>query len=795
MKKIFLMATLLLAAMQASAADVDLVLAHATAKHFMQGDVSGTRFAGMPASEVKLLHAEANSSRPDQAVYYIFNSNKGFVIVAGDDRANQILAYGDRPLDMKRMPDNMKFWLSTYKTQIEYLQAHPGLVVDQPSLKHRLNTATVEPMLTAEWDQSAPYYNHCPKYNGSYCLTGCPATSLSMVFYYWKYPTDPTPEVEGYTNESYGFQVEPLPSITFDWDNMLDRYSGSYTPEQADAVAWLMRYVGQEEHMDYTPSGSGAMGADILRAVHFFGYDESAELVFKTRTDDNGIDTAVYYTDTEWAELLQNELAEGRPVVYCAYDYSDWWGWSGHAFNVDGYTASTDTYHVNWGWSGDGNGDFALNAFSSGGYNFNIEQQMIMGIQPPVKGPSIRVSPSKSDISAYVGQTATATFTVKGQELGSAITLTLNDDSGFFTIDASSVSVDEQQGGKVITVTYAPQESGNHTATIVLSNPAAEDKVVTINGVATLETYRPVMLPADSAFINLTSFRADWTDQTDAKNVASYTLEVSTRPATMLMLDADFSGLPSGSNVASNATDYLPEGWGFSGSSLWLDGGCLSLGYNSTITTCPIDLTGYDKVTVIVRGKNDNYYSSTAYLTVATSRESKVLGFAEEYADYAYVLDCDDSEIISFTMGSMYGDIVSIKVYGGELDDLKLLAAAETGDATYRLVTDITNRFYTVKDLEAAGTFYYRVKAFYIDGTESSWSKAMNVTLFDNGQTYELGDVNQDGVVNITDLTCLIDHLLDDSIVINYECSDMNADGEITIGDVTGLIDLLLRGH
>ena len=57
------------------------------------------------------------------------------------------------------------------------------------------------------------------------------------------------------------------------------------------------------------------------------------------------------------------------------------------------------------------------------------------------------------------------------------------------------------------------------------------------------------------------------------------------------------------------------------------------------------------------------------------------------------------------------------------------------------------------------------------------------------------GDVNQDGVVNITDLTCLIDHLLDDSIVISYECSDMNADGEITIGDVTGLIDLLLRGH
>ena len=50
---------------------------------------------------------------------------------------------------------------------------------------------------------------------------------------------------------------------------MLDKYTGSYTTAQADAVAWLMRYVGQEEQMDYTPSGSGAMGADILRAFQY----------------------------------------------------------------------------------------------------------------------------------------------------------------------------------------------------------------------------------------------------------------------------------------------------------------------------------------------------------------------------------------------------------------------------------------------------------------------------------------------------------------------------------------------
>ncbi|MBQ7204990.1 MAG: C10 family peptidase, partial [Muribaculaceae bacterium] len=69
-------------------------------------------------------------------------------------------------------------------------------------------------------------------------------------------------------------------------------------------------------------------------------------------------------------------------LVYCGYDYNSYWGWSGHAFNVDGYTPEDQTYHVNWGWSGEANGDFVLNAFNGGGSIFNIEQQMIMGIQP-----------------------------------------------------------------------------------------------------------------------------------------------------------------------------------------------------------------------------------------------------------------------------------------------------------------------------------------------------------------------------------------------------------------------------
>ena len=784
---------MLLAVMQISAANVNLAQASATARRFLTANAKVKGFQGVSAGDLKLIHTEKNSSSATQAAYYIFNSNKGFIIVAGDDRAHQILAHGDRPLDMKRMPDNMKFWLSTYKKQIEFLQAHPGMVVDQPKLNKSLRTPDVAPLLTAEWDQDAPYYNHCPMYNGSYCLTGCPATSLSMVFYYWKYPTDPTPEVEGYTNESYGFQIPALPSITFDWDNMLDKYTGGYTPAQADAVAWLMRYVGQEEHMDYTPSGSGAMGADILRAVKFFGYDEEmARLEFKTRTDDYGNDTAVYYTDDEWAALLQNELAEGRPVVYCGYDYS-YWGWSGHAFNVDGYTASDNTYHVNWGWSGDGNGDFVLNAFSSSGYTFDIEQQMIMGIQPPAQGPSIKINPSKLEMNAYPGKTATATVKVKGQLLNSAIDLTLNDESGMFSIDATSVDVSEQEAGKVITVTYAPTAVGTHTATITLSNPDAEDKVITINGTAVLETYVPYMLPADSAFINLTQFRANWTDETPADNVESYTLEVATRPAVEL-LDSIDGSIYTGSYESMTL------------SAPWSGNGVMA-GHNAVYFNNYND-DGYISYTV-PEGYTDAVFTmqittvsgtyGSGNITVGSNQTPSVGHEFNPEETHSWLVTASEGEKITITSTDDYfsPDMAMIKVYVGDVNELNSLrAVVEDGDASYRLITGITDKFYTVKDLTESGTFYYKVRTVYADGTQSRWSNSQKVTLFENGHVYAPGDVDHDGKVSIVDVTELINYLLkgDDSAICTI-CADVDGNGKVNIDDVTALIDLLLAGN
>ncbi len=79
-----------------------------------------------------------------------------------------------------------------------------------------------------------------------------------------------------------------------------------------------------------------------------------------------------------------------------------------------------------------------------------------------------------------------------------------------------------------------------------------------------------------------------------------------------------------------------------------------------------------------------------------------------------------------------------------------------------------------------------------------------NVLKWTNGNQFVLptpepqgmrGDVNDDQAVDISDVTALIDFLLNgDFDSVNYDNSDTNLDGTVDISDVTVLIDYLLNG-
>ena len=58
-----------------------------------------------------------------------------------------------------------------------------------------------------------------------------------------------------------------------------------------------------------------------------------------------------------------------------------------------------------------------------------------------------------------------------------------------------------------------------------------------------------------------------------------------------------------------------------------------------------------------------------------------------------------------------------------------------------------------------------------------------------------LGDVNGDGDVNISDITLMVNHVLNNSIEIVYQNSDINGDGLYNITDVTMIVDIILHNN
>ena len=708
MKRLLFIAALLSAVMQLTAANIDVATAQSAAQRFLQGKSASQRFNGAQASNISLLHAEASATRADQAAYYIFNGENGFVIVSGDDRAQEILAYGVKPItDFNSLPDNMRFWLDYYKQQIEYLQAHPGMMFSKPALK--AGGTSVEPMITATWDQGYPYYSQCPMDGDRRGLTGCAATSLAQVFNKWKYPTGPTPVVPGYTTATRGFVLAPLPSVTFDWENILDAYRvGYYNEANHNAIAQLMRYIGQAEEMDYTNEGSEAYQDDILRACHLFGY-VNAYVSYKSKINFYTREDSIIIEDDEWNEMLQAELIAGRPVVYCAYSYSGVYDtFYGHAFNVDGYDATTGLYSINWGWSGTGNGYFALNAFANQGYSYTMGQLMVMGIEPP----------------------------------------------------------------------------------------------------APIEAYDPVMQPADSAYISLNSFRADWTDETPAENVTSYTLEVSTEGGgdpgvyEKVFTESFPYASSNGSRPISKLDSYCSNA-GWTGSYVYESRGGLRLGGDGnlgTLTTPALNMTqSGGKMTIVATMKP---YSSDTDVPVTISCGSSIASVTvSAEGTQSIVLECDADEnqkvTFSTSVGSKRVVITQVDIYSATVDAAKMVFAvpAETGDAESRVITGITDKYYTVRGLAEGGTFYYKVKAMYVNGTESAWSNIEEVTLFGTGHDFEPGDVDHNHEVTIGDVTLLLNYLLTGEGDVCSTCADMNADGEIAIVDVTMLINLLLTGE
>lgn len=309
---------------------------------------------------------------------YVFNraDGHGFVIVAGDDAAVPILGYSDEgAFSYDNMPDNLREWLALNEL---YVKACAGRHREARQVSQ--GAPVVAPLLgDILWGQGSPYNDQCPTYSGgTHYYVGCVATATTQIMRYHSYPEHGTGSKTITVN---GQSVTAdFGNTTYDWDNMLPTYEDvDYTAAQATAVATLAAHFGVAVNMEYQPAGSGAHSMEVPNALReYFNYDQA--LTMRKRD---------YYSSLEWMQLIKSELDAGRPVYYAA---SSDVGSSGHAFVCDGYD-SEDFVHINWGWYGTSNGYFLVShldpddlGIGGGTGGYNVDQEIVTGIQPPTSG-------------------------------------------------------------------------------------------------------------------------------------------------------------------------------------------------------------------------------------------------------------------------------------------------------------------------------------------------------------------------------------------------------------------------
>lgn len=372
--------------------------------------------------------------------FYIFTSDEadGFVIVATDDCVQPILGFSFHNVVMREQPNReLAWWLNGYQQQIDYcrnqnLKPSADVATDWEQWENatentpKSTSKAVDQLLTTQWDQGYPYNLLCPRSNGNHptqAVTGCVATAMAQVMRYWKHPVRGTGS-HTYTpihfsgRSLFGTQSVDFSATVYDWDNMPNRVGSTSTEAERQAVATLMYHCGVAVDMQYGTSAQGGSGAythnipilsksnTLNGMINFFGYSSQATALIRKK-----------YDDITWTGFVRAELRAGRPVIYTGGDDD-----GGHCFVCDGFRG-LGYFHFNWGWGGIGDGDFILTnlvpgsgGIGGGNYSFNDNQEILIGIQPPIDDDSlciIRQFPYHQDF-----ETAPACWSAEGTRYG-----------------------------------------------------------------------------------------------------------------------------------------------------------------------------------------------------------------------------------------------------------------------------------------------------------------------------------------------------------------------------------------
>lgn len=194
--------------------------------------------AGAEYAEPQLVFSKAKGkAKADEAYYYVFSEgdNCGYTIVSGDDRFPVIVGYTESgSYDENNIPDNFKNFMQAYQQLLD--NATEEQIAEISAWKANNSSKAreaVPPLMTTKWSQGAPYNDMCPEFQtedseNRKSVTGCTATAMAQILYYWKCPKQLQADIPAYISKrdyedvNYIMDMEAISKgEIYDWDNML----------------------------------------------------------------------------------------------------------------------------------------------------------------------------------------------------------------------------------------------------------------------------------------------------------------------------------------------------------------------------------------------------------------------------------------------------------------------------------------------------------------------------------------------------------------------------------------------
>lgn len=291
----------------------------------------------------------AGRDTADKPAYYIFEADRGFAVIAGDDRVAPVLAYSHDNTLGDQLPCCMEAWLDAVGRHINRLRGSGAASTTETKSQWVMASGDSRPVVlmeTAEWNQREPYNLQCPMIGQRNCLTGCVPTAYAIVMRYYQYPSYGYGTTVAYRSNQGAYVSAHDLTHGYAWTNMPMQVTLYSSEREKDAVSRLMADVGAALRADYGTKETSAPFRDDMMTRHFDYRGETRSLSDYTENSEDG-----YFT---WVADMKKQLDREHPLIYMGFG-----GEGGHAFVIDGY-ADDGCYHVNWGWGGYSNGYFAL---------------------------------------------------------------------------------------------------------------------------------------------------------------------------------------------------------------------------------------------------------------------------------------------------------------------------------------------------------------------------------------------------------------------------------------------------